>query len=524
LRELGPGDEIGGYLIEGLAGRGGMGLVYRARQRRPDRVVAIKVIAPELAADPVFRSRFEHESAIAAEIEHPNVIPVYEVGEHQDRLFIVMRFVQGVDLGQLVKQDGRLEPRRVARLVLQVAGALDAAHARGLVHRDVKPGNVLVAPGDQVYLTDFGLTKRMSDAQGMTQTGMFVGTVDYIAPEQVEGRPLDARADVYALGCVTYELLAGEVPFPRDSELAKIFAHVNDPPPRLQEVPAPLADAVARAMAKAPADRFSSAGDFGRAVEAGVDGRSQPGAERTVASRAAALRDAPTAYTGAPAPTASPPARRRSGRWLVAGLAALLAVAGVAVGVVLAVSSGGSSTTTGTAATGTSPLVTPQPTQAKIYSPTNANGDLAVTVTSRVTGTCFSTSNIVERPDAYRCSVGNTLYDPCFAVGATAALCPAGGPWSNSGILVRAAPPSGPQNPDQGTKGPPWAVELASGPRCLELSGAVQVVAGQPLRYGCGGGVGLYGDVRRSGPVWVIYEGTAHSATLELKPISVAWF
>lgn len=162
MRQLGPGDEFGGCVIEALAGRGGMGLVYRARQRRPERVVAIKLITPELAADPDFRARFELESTTAAQIEHPNGIPVYEVGE-DGLLFIAMRFVQGVDLGVLLREPGKLAPERAARLVAQVADALDAAHARGLVHRDVKPGNVLVAGGDHVYLTDFGLTKRTAD-------------------------------------------------------------------------------------------------------------------------------------------------------------------------------------------------------------------------------------------------------------------------------------------------------------------------------------------------------------------------
>ncbi len=283
-----------------MAGRGGMGLVYRARQRRPDRVVAIKVIAPELAANPDFRARFEQESATAAEIEHPNVIPVYEVGEDDGLLFIAMRFVQGVDLGGLLRQTGRLPPQRAAHLISQVADALDAAHARGLVHRDIKPGNILVAAADHVYLTDFGLTKRASDSGGMTKTGMFVGTVDYIAPEQVEGRRVDARTDVYALGCVTYEVLSGTVPFPRDSDIAKIFAHVNDPPPPLRDIPPPLAAAVSRAMAKRPADRFQSAGDFGRAVSAGAAGRTEAGDDRTVATGAAASADAraPTEIAG----------------------------------------------------------------------------------------------------------------------------------------------------------------------------------------------------------------------------------
>lgn len=266
VRQLGPGDEIGGYRIDAIAGRGGMGLVYRARQRRPDRTVALKVIVPELAADPSFRARFEHESNVAAQIEHPNVIPVYEVGEEDGLLYIAMRFVHGIDLGALLARRGRLEPDRAVHLISQVGDALDAAHARGLVHRDIKPGNVLVDPSDHVYLTDFGLTKRTDQTKGMTATGMFVGTVDYIAPEQIEGRHIDGRADVYSLGCVLFQVLSGSVPFPRDSDIAKIFAHVNDPPPRVPNVPEPLSDVVARAMAKRADDRFPSAGAFARAA------------------------------------------------------------------------------------------------------------------------------------------------------------------------------------------------------------------------------------------------------------------
>jgi tetratricopeptide (TPR) repeat protein len=267
--------ELGGYRIEGIAGRGGMGLVYRARQRRPERVVALKVISPEAAADPAFRRRFEQEAVTAAEIEHPNVIPVYDVGEEGELLYIAMCFVEGTDLRGLLANHGPLEPGRASRLIGQVSDALDAAHSRGLVHRDVKPGNVLVTRNDHVYLTDFGITKRTADAAGATKTGAVVGTPDYIAPEQIEGRDVDARADVYALGCMTYELLSGRVPFPRESEVAKIFAHLNEPPPRLGDVAPALADVVQRAMAKSPEDRFASAGDLGQALIAAAAKRDE---------------------------------------------------------------------------------------------------------------------------------------------------------------------------------------------------------------------------------------------------------
>ena len=547
VRRLGPGDEIGGYRIEVLAGRGGMGLVYRARQRRPDRVVAIKVIAPELAADPDFRARFEQESATAAEIEHPNVIPVYEVGEEDGLLFIAMRFVQGVDLGGLLRQAGRLAPQRAGRLISQVADALDAAHAQGLVHRDVKPGNILVAAGEHVYLTDFGLTKKSSDSRGMTKTGMFVGIVDYIAPEQVEGRRVDARADVYALGCVTYEVLAGAVPFPRDSDIAKIFAHVNDTPPPLRDVPAPLAAAVMRAMAKRPEDRFQSAGDFGRAVIAGAVGRTDVGDDRTVATGAAAIADpdAPTVIAGL-VPTelaaASGPPRGRPRSWAL-GLGALLLTAVVGVGVALALGSGGSGPTTSTSSTtptsasvstststsissSTSTAPPQQPTAAQIFSPVNASGGLAASVTHEARGSCFGNSIVIARSDAWRCSAANSIYDPCFMVNQTQVLCPNNGPWANNGILVNipgGLPSAGPVK-DQGTRGQPWAIQLADGSKCLPISGASNVIANQRLNFDCSDGLGLYGNVQRSSSVWTIFAGAQHSAQITMRPIATAWF
>jgi serine/threonine-protein kinase len=229
--------------------------------------VALKVIMPTLAADGDFRGRFEQEAALAAQIEHPNVIPIYAVGEEEGLLYIVMRFVESMDLARHLRAHERFASRRAARFVTQIAAALDAAHARGLVHRDVKPANVLVTgavPEEHLYLTDFGLTKRVADVgRGLTTTGGFVGTLDYIAPEQVSDGVVDGRADVYALGCVLYQLLTGVVPFPRDQEVAKIFAHLNLPPPRASDrAPgvSPEVDAVVlRAMAKEPADRFQSA-------------------------------------------------------------------------------------------------------------------------------------------------------------------------------------------------------------------------------------------------------------------------
>ena len=276
-----------------------MGLVYRAWHDRLQRAVAIKVIAPELAAESTFRARFEQESLLAAQIEHPNVIPVYEVGESARLLFIVMRYIEGVDVGELLHRSGRLDPRRAASMVNQVAAALDGAHARGLVHRDVKPGNLLVSGGigaEHIYLTDFGITKRIADGGGLTATGLIVGTVDYVAPEQVLGRPVDARSDVYALGCVLYELLTGLVPFPRDTDVAKLFAHVNDAPPAPRQlapaVPRELDAVVTKAMAKNPDERYLSAGDLGRAAIAGAEGRPYAEPPRSVATGRAATQNA----------------------------------------------------------------------------------------------------------------------------------------------------------------------------------------------------------------------------------------
>jgi CHASE2 domain-containing sensor protein/predicted Ser/Thr protein kinase len=271
-RRLEPTAIIAGYRIEEVLGRGGMGVVYRATQLALGREVAIKLIATERSDDPVFRERFTSESRIAASIEHANVIPVYEAGEDDGLLFIAMRLVEGLDLGQLLARLGPLSSERSARVTVQIAGALDAAHARGLVHRDVKPANVLVTVDqpEHAYLTDFGVAKYAGALSRITKADQWVGTLDYLAPEQIRGEEVDARADIYALTGVLYHCLTGEVPFKRDSEAATMWAHVSAPPPSAGSVrpglPEELDEVIARGMAKDPADRYASASEMARAA------------------------------------------------------------------------------------------------------------------------------------------------------------------------------------------------------------------------------------------------------------------
>jgi ketosteroid isomerase-like protein len=296
------GAHIAGCRIESVAGRGGMGIVYRATQLSLGRPVALKLIAPQHAADANFRERFQRESRMAAAIDHPNVIPVYEAGEEDGRLYLVMRWVAGTDLHHLLRDEGRLEPVRAAGIVAQMAGALDAAHAAGLVHRDVKPANVLLS-GEHAYLADFGLTRVAGADSQLTTAGHFFGTVDYMAPEQFHPGPIDARADVYALGCVLYAALVGAPPFLRETVPATMLAHLHDAPPRPSAtpgVPAEFDRVLGRALAKSPDDRHLSAGDFGRAALAAAEGRSVTEAERSVARGAAA--PAPTIRREGPAP------------------------------------------------------------------------------------------------------------------------------------------------------------------------------------------------------------------------------
>jgi len=354
-----PGQVFAGHRIDAVLGRGGMGIVYRATHLALDRPVALKVMAPELVADEGFRERFQRESRIAASLDHPHIVPVYHAGEHDGVLYITMRLIDGVDLRALLAQDGRFDAARAAQINAQVASALDAAHARGLVHRDVKPANVLRTLRDgheHVYLTDFGLTKSARSTAGLTESGAWVGTLDYISPEQIRGDGVDARTDVYALGCVLYHELTGCVPFESENFAAKVWAHLNESPKALREAapgtPPTLAEVVARAMAKDPGERYSSAGEFAQAVSAAVaaDGATRV-RQRPVpppAARAEPARppvDFPTVTTRSEGPpdtarsrskttrrSAPPPGSGRR-RWLVrGGVLALLVIAAVVGG------------------------------------------------------------------------------------------------------------------------------------------------------------------------------------------------
>jgi hypothetical protein len=255
---------VAGYRIDGTLGEGGMGTVYRATQLSLERVVALKVLTTQLSSDPDFRERFRREGLLQAALDHPHIVTVYEAGETDSRLFLAMRMVEGPTLKDLI-QRRQLDDRRALRLLTQVAEALDAAHAKGLIHRDVKPQNVLVGAGDHAYLADFGLTKAHDDA-AMTETGQFVGTIDYISPEQARGERATARSDVYALTAVLCECLTGQVPYVRATEERALLAHLTEPAPRLSEVrsdlPPAMDEVVAEGMAKDPKDRPASSGEL----------------------------------------------------------------------------------------------------------------------------------------------------------------------------------------------------------------------------------------------------------------------
>lgn len=364
------GSEFAGHLIVAVLGKGGMGVVYRARKVALDRDRALKVIAPNLSNDPRFRERFKRESRMAASIEHPNVIPVHDAGEEGGRLYLAMRLVEGSDLHRIVTERGGLAPERASRIVKGVAAALDAAHAEGLVHRDVKPANALIESregrgppeeagsfsSEHVYLSDFGITRTALEGDTLTATGEFIGSVDYIAPEQAAGEHVDQRTDVYSLGGVAHFVLTGRPPFPRDTQLATLFAHANAPRPRPTEtdpsLPSEVDAVIVKAMATDSGDRYSSAGDFAADLD-----RALGIARGPLAAGAPPAEPPGERPSGAPGPPADAESQRaetrpmgyeppRWRRLLPVGLLAA-AVAGVAAIVLLATGGGDSDPETG---------------------------------------------------------------------------------------------------------------------------------------------------------------------------------
>jgi serine/threonine-protein kinase len=291
------GSVVAGFRVDSLIGQGAMGAVYLAEDTTTGRHLALKLLAPGLAEDERFRQRFLRESELAASLDHPHIVPILASGEENEVLYLAMAYIQGSDLREVLRREAPLEEERALGLVSQVADALDAAHAAGLVHRDVKPGNVLVSEDDHAYVCDFGLARHVTSVSSLTGDRGFVGTIDYVPPEQIKGAAIDGRADVYALGCVLYECLAGGRPFDRESELAVVYAHLNEPPPRLSDyrpqLPAAFDEVFATALAKAPSKRYSTCGELAGAARAALQGmsaaRRKRGKRRLVLALAASI-------------------------------------------------------------------------------------------------------------------------------------------------------------------------------------------------------------------------------------------
>jgi hypothetical protein len=316
---LGVGGQLGSYLIDSVLGRGGMSVVYRAKHARLGMSVALKVLAPELSSDDVFRERFLREAQMAAAVDHPNVIPIHDMGVHEQSLYIVMRYVAGGDLKALLSS-GPIDPAQAVALLLPVAHALDAAHAHGLVHRDVKPANILLQRSsagevEHVYLSDFGIAKSASSMSGLTSAGSFIGTVEYMAPEQLESREVSARTDVYALAATLYECLTGRIPFQRElAEGVRPPLGPVDPVSALRSgVPPALDDVIAKALSRDPLDRYVTCGEFleacSQALESGAPAGDDPAARAIAATELSAgepLGASAAASLAAASPAAEP--------------------------------------------------------------------------------------------------------------------------------------------------------------------------------------------------------------------------
>jgi serine/threonine-protein kinase len=349
---LKPGDKLGDFEIASIVGAGGMGVVYKARQQALERDVALKVIRDEIASEPEFRERFMREAKLAASVDHPHVVTVYDVGDEDGRLYLVMQWIDGTNLRQLLDSSGRLPPKRAIAIGTQLAGALDAVHAiSGLVHRDVKPANVLVrevAGNEHAYLTDFGIAKPSEAAESLTRTGSTVGTTGYLAPEQIQGKPASPRSDLYSLACLVFEMMTGEPPFKGENELAVRWAHASGNRPLASQVRPELGqrydEFFLKALAIDPADRFGSGREFAEALASAQSSDSTTNPTAVMESTHAATKigpptPPPPGVAPSQAPQAAPygyvtppPAPRdRSGSPLALILLAIIAVIGIGV-------------------------------------------------------------------------------------------------------------------------------------------------------------------------------------------------
>jgi serine/threonine protein kinase len=360
------GRTLGGYRVEAELGRGGQAVVYRATQLSLQRQVALKVVVPGLGLDPGFVERFRREGVSAARLDHPHVVPVYEAGESDGFAFLAMKMVDGPALDGLVREQGLLPRPRALALLSQVAQALDYAASQGLVHRDVKPANILVGPGDHVYLSDFGLTKALESTTALTRTGTWMGTLEYMAPEQVAGRAVTAAADRYALGVIAYELLTGRSPFPREDRAALMYAHLHDAPVPASEARPELGSAVdaalSRALAKEPEDRPATAAALVDDIRRALTGAGSPAESQATPT---VVMPAPPTTSG-PVPTPTPGrARKGPSRGLLLGTGGGLAAVATAIVLVIVMTGGDS-------ATGPLRTVTVQPTTEETISTTTS--------------------------------------------------------------------------------------------------------------------------------------------------------
>jgi serine/threonine protein kinase len=491
--QLTAGQLLGDYEIASVAGSGGMGIVYKATQRSLGRIVALKVIREEIASAPEYRERFLREARLAASVDHPNIVTVYDVGDQDGRLFLAMQWIEGEDLKQLLERSGRLAPTRAVSIATQLAGALDAVHSvAGLVHRDVKPGNVLlrqVAGQDHAYLTDFGVAKPSETADHLTRTGWLVGTAGYLSPEQIRGQEPGPRSDLYALGCLFFECLTGQAPFRADNEAALRWAHANDPRPTASALLPALGsrydEFLSVALAIDPERRFASGSQFAQALRAAESGEGAPSYE-TGATAMLGVPRTPTAigpptpmppssqtpqpppagYPGYayPTPPPAPPQTGRSGNPFALVLLALVAVAGIAAGALAASGtfSHGSTHKPTSIVPATATQAKPKPRKSKRKHPPPANtqscgsdlsvgpdtscafaknvetaydessgGDTDVTAYSPTTGITYSMHCTAEPPHVCTGGKGAAVYFTSGPQSASAASAPPAGKSSN---------------------------------------------------------------------------------------------